>query len=390
MAKRAAALALIASILPLAACQEGKPAERAPPTVMVSTPLQKRVVDWDDYVGRFVSIDAVEVRPRVSGYLQRIAFRDGQQVNKGDLLFTIDPRPYAAALAQARAQTARARATLATADVELKRARALFEAKAGSQQELTAREVAALQARADVAATEAAERAAALNVEFTQVRAPLSGRVSDRRVAVGNLVTADQTVLTTLVNHDPIRFAFEASEALFLKRERGFGRAHALGDVVHVRLQDEPAYRWTGKLEFLDNALDSASGVIRGRAVLPNPGGLLTPGMFGHMRLAGSAPYDGLLVPDNAVTTDQSRQIVYVVGKDDVVRLRPVETGPLIDGLRVVRSGLKADDRVVIAGTERARPGSKVTPKPGRIAPQAPVDGPAYRAPAASAGSFVS
>jgi RND family efflux transporter MFP subunit len=207
-------------------------------------------------------------------------------------------------------------------------------------------------------------------------------------VAVGNLVAADQTVLTTIVDQDPIRFAFEASEALFLKRERD--RAHTVGDTIEVRLQDEPVYRWKGKLEFLDNALDVNSGVIRGRAVLPNPGGLLTPGMFGHMRLAGSAPYMGLLVPDSAVATDQSRQTVLVVGADNVVRLRPVETGPLINGLRIIRAGIGPAERVVISGTTHAKPGATVNPKPGRIAPQAPVEGPAFRSPSASAATFVS
>ena len=384
MARILAAL-LLASLV-LAGCHKKEKASPPPPSVLIARPLQQRIVDWDDYVGRFQSIDAVDLRPRVSGYLRTVAFRDGQLVRKGQLLFVIDPRPYTAALGQARAQTARARATLNNAQVELTRARALFAAQAGSRQDLDARQAAALQARADLQATQAAEQAAALNVDFTRIRAPLSGRVSDRKVAPGNLVTADSTVLTSIVNSNPIRFGFEASEALFLKQQRERGRAHSIGDPVDVRLQDEPAYRWHGRLEFLDNQLDVNSGVIRGRAVLPNPSGLLTPGMFGHMRLPGSAPYMGLLVPDRVVTADQNRQTILVVGRDAVVRLRQVTTGPLLNGLRVIKSGIGADDQVIIAGAGKARPGAKVTARPGRIEPQAATPGPAFESsPASSA-----
>ena len=338
-----------------------------PPTVVVANPLRQRIVDWDDYVGRFQSIDAVELRPRVSGYLDSVRFRDGQIVRKGDLLFVIDPRPYQATLAQATAQVTRARATLNNANVELKRAQALFEAKAGSEQELQTRKAAALQARADLAAADANRQAAALNVAFTRVTAPLSGRVSDRRVAPGNLVTADQTVLTSIVNDDPIRFSFEAPESLFLKRQRE--KRRAIGDPVEIRLQDEPSYRWRGKLEFVDNQLDVNAGVIRGRAVVANPGGLLTPGLLGHMRLPGSNAYDGLLIPDAALQQDQQRRIVLVVDKDNVVRQRVVDPGAILGGLRVIRSGLKPDDRVVIRGIGRAKPGAKVTPQRGRVTP---------------------
>lgn len=385
MARSLAALVLAASLL--TACAKKEKAPPPPPTVLAAQPLKQRVVDWTDYAGRFESIDAVELRPRVSGYLQSVNFRDGQLVRKGDLLFVIDPRPYVAALNQARAQTARQRATLANAEVELRRARALFEAKAGSRQDLDARIAAELQAKADLGAAQANERAVALNVEFTHVRAPLSGRVSDRKVAPGNLVAADQTILTSIVNQNPIRFGFEASEAGFLRQQRQRGRQAAIGDAVEVRLQDEAAYRWHGRLEFIDNQLDVNSGVIRGRAVLPNPTGLLTPGMFGHMRLPASAPYDGLLVPDGVITPDQNRQTVLVVTPDDMVKLRAVETGPLIDGLRVIRSGLQPNDRVVVAGGARAKPGAKVTVKPGRIAPQPAAPGPAYQSPTASSAS---
>ena len=384
MARRLVALTLATIVL--AGCHSKKKPPPPPPTVMVARPVQQRVVDWNDYVGRFQSIDAVEVRPRVSGYLTVIAFRDGQLVRKGQLLFVIDPRPYVAALNQARAQTARQRATLNNAEVELRRAQALFAAQAGSQQDVETRKAAALQARADVAAAQASERAAALNVEFTRIRAALTGRVSDRRVAVGNLVSADTTVLTSIVNQDPIRFGFEASEAQFLQQQRIGGRAHAIGDPVEIRLQDEQTYRWKGRLEFIDNQLDTSAGVIRGRAVVRNGGGLLTPGLFGHMRLPGSAPYDGLLVPDGAVAADLDRQTILVVGTDDIVRLRAVQTGPLINGLRVIRSGVHADDWVVVNGSARGKPGTKVLPRPTGIRPEKPAPAPDYvRPPASSA-----
>ena len=379
-AYRVASLLLLG--LALASCHKAEKPTPPPPSVVVAMPLRQRIVDWDEYVGRFVSIDAVDLRPRVSGYLRSVGFRDGQMVRKGQLLFVIDPRPYQAVLAQARAQTARARATLGNAEVELKRAQALFEANAGSAQELETRKAAALQARADLGAAQANERQAGLNVDFTQVRAPLSGRISDRRVAPGNLVTADQTVLTSIVDDDPIRFSFEASEALFLKRQRGAQRH--LGDPVDIRLADEPTYRWHGRLEFVDNALDVNAGVIRGRAVVRNPAGLLTPGLYGHMRLPGSAPYDALLVPDGAVSADQNRQVVYTVGTDDLVHVQAVETGPLIDGLRVIRTGLKPGDQVVIDGQVKAKAGVKVTPRPGRIAPAKAAPQPAYQSPEAS------
>lgn len=375
----------VATGLLVAACHKSPPPPPPPPTVRVAQPLSQRIIDWDDYVGRFESIDAVELRPRVGGYLQSVRFRDGQLVRKGALLFVIDPRPYQAALAQAAAQTARARATLGNAVVELRRAEALFKAQAGSQQELEARKAAAEQARADLGAAQANQRAAALNVEFTQVRAPLSGRISDRRVAPGNLVTADQTVLTSIVNDDPIRFAFEAPETLFLKRQRE--KRRATGDPVDIRLQDEPSYRWHGKLEFIDNALDVNSGVIRGRAVVANPGRLLTPGLFGHMRLPGSAAYQGLLVPDEAIQPDQQRQIVMVVGSDDIARQRVVRTGPLVNGLRVIRTGLKPEDLVVIAGIGRAKPGAKVTPRRERIVPRKVDAAPPLTTPAASSAT---
>ena len=374
MARLPAVLILAAALL--ASCHKKEKPAPPPPTVMVAHPLQQRITDWNDYVGQFVSIDAVDLRPRVSGYLQRLYFKDGQSVRKGQLLFLIDPRPYEAALGQAKGQTARARATLNNAEVELRRARLLFQAQAGSQQDVETRFAAEQQAKADLLAAVENERAAKLNVDFTRITAPLSGRISDRRVAPGNLVTADTTLLTSIVNQDPIRFTFQVSESLFLQQQRALGRARAIGDPVEIRLQDEPSYRQKGRLEFIDNALDNNSGIIRLRAVVPNRGGILTPGLFGHARLPGTSAYDGLLVPDGAVTQDQNRQTAMVVDpRDHVMKVRPVTTGPLVQGLRVIRSGIRPGDWIVIRGGNKAKPGGKVTPKKAPIKfmkPEAP------------------
>jgi RND family efflux transporter MFP subunit len=357
----------------------GKKPEQAPPapTVVVSVPLRMTVTDWDDYVGQFVAVDSVDVRPRVSGYLQTIGFKDGDLVRKGQVLFVIDPRPYQAILDQAKGQEAHAVAAAQNAKTESGRGQTLLAAKAISAQAYDALIATDRQAAADLLAAQANVRTAALNLGFTRVIAPLDGRVSDRRVAPGNLVTADTTVLTNIVNLNPIRFAFTGSEALYLKYQRlNASGARASSRVnatpVQIRLQDEPTYRWNGRMDFVDNSLDTGSGTIRGRAVVDNPSYFLTPGMFGHMRLMGSGPYEGLLIPDQAISTDQSRQVVYVVGADDKVVQRVIEPGPLFNGLRVVRSGVGANDRVVIDGIQRARPGVKVTAKSGKIVAATP------------------
>lgn len=372
-------MAVTASLL-VSACG-GKKSDHAAQAldVTVANPLSRDVVEWDDFVGQFIAVDSVDVRPRVSGYLQEVAFKDGQTVRKGQLLFVIDPRPYQAALDQAKGQAAHAQAALANAKTELDRGKKLLDAKAISDQAYDALLATDRQAQADLVAAQAAVQTAALNLEFTRVVAPLGGRISDRRIAPGNLVTADTTVLTNIVDLDPIRFSFTGSEALYLK----YSRASAAGtrtssreaaNPVEIRLQDEPNYRWKGHMEFVDNALDTNSGTIRGRAVVDNPDEFLTPGMFGHMRLLGSGAYKALLLPDQAVVTDQTRQVVYVVDGGGVVSERAVELGPLSGGLRIIKSGVSASDRVVIDGMQRARPGQKVAAKPGTI-PVAPANG---------------
>ncbi|MDQ2859869.1 MAG: efflux RND transporter periplasmic adaptor subunit, partial [Pseudomonadota bacterium] len=364
---------LALSCMAMAGCGAKKaPAEPAPPAVTVANPLAANVVDWDDFLGQFVAVDSVDVRPRVSGYLRSVGFKDGDFVKKGQVLFVIDPRPYQAALDQAKGAAAHAQAALVNARAQSARGTTLLAAKAISQQAYELLVATQRQAAADVLSAQASVATAALNLAFTKVTAPLAGRVSDRRIAPGNLVTADTTVLTNIVNLDPIRFAFTGSEALYLKyaRENAAGTrtsSRRAANPVEIRLQDEPTYRWRGRMDFVDNALDAASGTIRGRSVVANPDHFLTPGMFGHLRLLGSGAYPALLIPDQAVVTDQERQIVYIVTPEGLAHARPVELGPIAEGLRVVRTGLKAGDLVVIDGVQRAQAGQKVSARRGRI-----------------------
>ena len=370
------ALTGIAVAWGLAGCAK-KPPPPPPPTVYVATPLQQKLVDWDDYVGRFAAINSVNVLPRVSGYLVTIGFKDGQIVHKGQVLFVIDPRPYQAALTQAQGQEAHAVSALANAKVELARAVRLLADKAIPEQEYETRLATNQQAEGDLTTARGAVQTAALNLGFTRVISPLSGRVSDRRVSVGNLVEQDQTILTNITDLDPIWFTFDAAESFALKYEnealsgqRPLSRTVA--NPVEIRLQDQSNYVIRGHMDFVDNTEDPNSGTIRARAVVANPTLKLTPGMFGHLRLLGSGTYDGLLIPDSAVTTEQSDQLVYVVGAGGKVAQRKVTLGPLVDGLRVVRSGLAATDLVVVNGAERTRPGAIVTARATRITPSNP------------------
>ncbi|WP_417321160.1 efflux RND transporter periplasmic adaptor subunit [Emcibacter sp.] len=346
------------------------PAAAEMPPVTVATPLQREVTEWDTYIGRFEASRAVEVRPRVSGQITELHFTDGQPVEEGAPLFTIDPRPFEATLAQARAGVAAAKSDLELAKTDLGRAERLIDSHAVSQSELDRLRARAQVAAANLAAAKAEVRAAALDVEFTTVRAPISGRVSDRRIDVGNLVSAskgaDGTLLTTINSLDPIYFTFEGSEALYLKARR---RGADAGSPVEIRLQDETDYNWQGALDFVDNGLNPRSGTIRARAVLDNPDLFLTPGMFGKMRLSSNGSQMALLVPDTAVQTDQAQKVLLVVADDGTVRGKPVVLGPVIDGLRVVRAGLVSNDLVVIKGVQMAFPGMQVQTEPGEITP---------------------
>ncbi|MGN6278947.1 MAG: efflux RND transporter periplasmic adaptor subunit [Sphingomonas sp.] len=352
----------------------GHPAAAAPPppVVTVATPITRSIDQWDDYVGRFEATKTVEVRPRVSGEVTAVHFRDGAVVHKGDLLFTIDPLPFAAALAEARASVASAQSDLSLAHANLARAMKLIDVDAVSKSDVDQLRAKQQAAQVALAGAEAQVRARALDLSFTQVRAPISGRISDRKIDAGNLVAggdgAAATLLTTINALDPIYFSFDASEAEFLKTKRDQQAGHATSP-VEVKLQDETAYRWHGKLDFTDNGLDPKSGTIRVRAVVNNPGLFLTPGMFGNARLSSGGNVQAMLVPDAAITTDQTRKLVMVVGKDGTAQSKPVELGPVVNGLRVIKSGLTAQDRVIISDPELAQPGGRVVVKAGKIVP---------------------
>jgi len=313
-------------------CSQGKqaPAPGAPP-VTVAAPLSQQVVDWDEFTGRFEATQSVDVRARVGGYVQSVHFRDGQFVRRGQLLFTLDPRPAQAALAAARAQVAQAEAQQTLARANLTRSESLLASQAVSQAEVDAQRGALAGAQANLAAAQAAVRARQLDLEFTRVTAPVSGKVSDRRVDPGNLVGGGSSagdVLTTIVSSAPIYFTFEGSEALVLKYQRDARKGGA--SPIRIRLQDESDYRWSGSLDFTDNAIDSASGTIRFRAVVPNADGFLKPGMFGHAQLAGGGAYQAMLVPDSAISTNGPMRVVMVVAADGTVAAKPVQTGPLV------------------------------------------------------------
>ncbi|MFS0773444.1 efflux RND transporter periplasmic adaptor subunit [Sphingomonas sp. 1P08PE] len=361
-----------------------------PPTVTVAQPLVREVNEWDDYVGRFEPSRSVEVRPRVSGAITAVHFTDGAIVRKGQLLFTIDARPFAAALAEARAGLASAQSDVALARANLERANRLAADDAVSKSDLDQLNARLRAANASLAAAQARVRSRALDVEFAQVRAPIGGRVSDRRIDAGNLVAAGDangTLLTTINALDPIYFSFDGSEALFLKTRRAAENGGQVS-AVQVKLQDEGEYRWQGRLDFTDNGLDPRSGTIRGRAVLANPNLFLTPGMFGNMRLASGGTARALLVPDAAVQTDQARKTLLTVAPDGSVAAKAVELGPILNGLRVVRSGIAPGDRIVISGTQMAMPGSKVQVRPGRIAPAAITAVPTGAAPLSGEATF--
>lgn len=353
-------------------------AQVPPPQVTVATPLKKVISEWDEYTGRFEPVSVVEVRSRVAGFIDQVHFRDGQIVQKGDLLFSIDPRPFAIAAEAARADIARAQAQLELAQSDIERAQPLLQNRTLTQREFDSRLSLQRVALAAVQSAQATLKTAELNLEWTEVRAPLSGRVSDRRTDIGNLVIGGQsagttTLLTTIVALDPIYFSFDASEADYLKYSRQFlsGQRPSGRDSpnpVQVRLADEKTWSRQGRMDFVDNVLNARSGTIRGRAIFANSDAFLTPGIFGRMRLwAGDS--EALLIPDSAIASDQSSKIIFVIGPDNIVAQRILTLGPIVEGLRVVRAGLKPDDRVIINGLANPflRPGVKVNAEFGEI-----------------------
>jgi RND family efflux transporter MFP subunit len=370
----AAALVLLAPIL--AACGQNQPpggGPPPPPTVTVAKPVVRNVVDQDEYVGRFVAVDSVEIRARVSGYLDKVHFRDGQMVKEGDLLFTIDKRSFQNTVAQSRANLAQSKANLAFAEADLERAKQLVRDRTITEQTFDQRTQAFRAAAASVAANEAAVRQAELDLEFTELRAPVAGRIGDRRVSPGNLVAGgaipSTTLLATIVSLDPIRFEFTMDEASYLRYER-FSRGgkevtgRENGVNVALKLLDEKDFIHRGRMDFVDNVIDKSSGTIRGRAVFSNQDGVFTPGMFARIQVPGSPEYQALLVPDAAVGTEQVRKFVLAVGDDNKAVAKYVTLGPVIEGnQRVIKDGLKPADRVVVNGLMRVRPGQEVKPQ---------------------------
>jgi RND family efflux transporter MFP subunit len=373
--KKMSSAAIIAIASALAACGQSQPLTQAtvpPPQVTVAKPVSMMIADHDEYVGRFVAVESVEVRARVPGYLDAIHFRDGQVVKKGDLLFTIDRRPFETTLAQAQASLAQAKATLAFAESDLQRAQGLTIGSVITQQTFDQRTQAKRVAQATVAAQEAAVRQAALDLEFTELRAPVSGRIGDRRVSVGNLVTGgtsgNTTLLATIESIDPIRFEFTVDEASFLRYGRLSAQSVDADDrgmtlPVELKLIDETTFSHQGRMDFVDNAIDRSSGSIRARAVLANPLGRFTPGMFARVQIAAAPAANALLVPEAAIGAEQARKFVLVVDGGNVARPKYVTLGPVVGSLRVVSAGLTPDDNVIINGLMRARPGTRVAPQ---------------------------
>lgn len=353
-------LLALGSVL-LVSCSE-PPQTQVPgaPQVTVARPLVKTVSDWDRYVGQFEAVNHVELKPRVSGYLVEVAVEDGALVKAGDLLFRIDARPVEAMLAEARGRMQSVQTRLANGRKELERARGLLDIQAVSQEEFDALEARVQSAESDLASAQAAQRSAELNVEFTRITAPVAGRVSDRRVDVGNTVKADETVLTTVVSVDPMHFSFQGSEADYLRYLRQNPEG-VEGAPVRIRLQDEDAPARTGSIDFFDNEVNTSAGTIRGRAVVDNSDGFLVPGMYGQLELQAAAEYQGVLLPDSAISTRGAQRLAMLVGDDGMVQARVIELGPLYEGLRVIRSGLDGSERVIVSGLQRAFPGAPVT-----------------------------
>jgi RND family efflux transporter MFP subunit len=361
---------LVAAVLAalLIGCARNEAAQPQPallPQVTVAAAVSRKVAEFDEFTGRFEAVDRVEVRPRVSGYISSVNFKDGGEVKKGDVLFVIDPRPYAAERDKAQAQLAQARSQLVLAKSERERAGRLLGEHAISQEEYDTRTAGREQAQANVAAAQAALDAAALNVEFTRVTAPIAGRISRALVTSGNFVANGQTLLTTLVSLDPIYVSFDGDEQVYLKysKQAQAGQTDAARSPVRVGLADESDYPHQGVMVFVDNALDPATGTIRSRALLDNHERLFTPGLFARIKLMGAREYQAVLINDSAVGTDQSVRYVLVIGGDNRVLYRPVKLGPVIDGLRVVDSGLAAGETIVVNGLQRVRPGAQVAPQ---------------------------
>ncbi len=343
------------------------------PELTVSQPIARDVIEWDEYLGRFDAVEEVKMQARVSGYLTNVNFTDGQNVNAGDLLFTIDPRPFDRALEQAKAQLDQTKVQVSNAALDVDRGRPLLKREIISRKTFDDRENLVREAEAAVKVAEARVNTAELELSFTRVLAPISGRIGRALLTPGNFVSgggtdSGSTILTTIVTQDPIYIYFDVSENNALKYQRlagasSNGGSGLVGAAVGIGLPDEEGFPHDGKLDFLDNRLDVGTGTLRARAVVPNPTGLLSPGMFARVRLQGSPEYEAVLLPDEAIGTDQTSRYVWVVGADDVPVRKTVKLGPIFDGLRVIRKGVEPDDWVVTKGQQRIRPHMKIVPK---------------------------
>ncbi|MEO8318295.1 MAG: efflux RND transporter periplasmic adaptor subunit [Bradyrhizobium sp.] len=360
-------------VLALSGCSDKPPppAAAAPPPVTVAQPVKRTITDWDEFTGRFDAVEDVQVRARVGGFVNSVEFRDGAIVHAGDLLYVIDSRPFEAVAEQADGQLSDARAKAELAKRELDRALTLNQTQAVSDSIVDQRRQTLQAAHAAEMQAEGALKAAKLNIEFTHVMAPITGRVSRHLVTPGNLVQGSDsgsTLLTSIVSLDPIYIYFDADEATYQRNSKLWfeGKRPSSRDTpnpVQVTLTGETKPSHDGTMDFIDNRIDNSTGTLRSRAVIPNKDLSILPGQFGRVRLIGSSPYEALMLPDSAVATDQSRKIVFVVKEDDTVEARPVVLGPLDEGLRVIREGLKPEDRVIVDGLQRARVGAKVTPQ---------------------------
>lgn len=366
-----AALALLLTLGVRGALAADAPAAAPPPAVTVAKPVFKKVTEWDEYTGRFVAQQRVDVRARVSGYLQEVLLSEGHMVEEGQVLFQLDPEPMQAEVARAEAKVARAATALRVAELEFERGERLASSNAMSRETMEERRANRDATKADVEAASAELRLARLNLEYTAVRAPISGLASDVRVDRGNLISggsADSTVLTTILKLDPIELEIEASESEFLRYSRleSAGTRQSSRDIanpVEAMLIDEEEWAHKGEMTFVDNEIDVNTATMRGRATFNNPGRVLLPGMFARVRLLGAGAHEAVLVPEEAIVSDQARKLVMVVGKDNIVEARPVVLGPVIDGLRLIREGLTPEDTIVVNGVQRAHPGKPVTPQ---------------------------
>lgn len=353
--------------------------ELPPPEVTIATPLKMEVTDMDEYTGRLYAVNTVDIHARVRGYLESIHFEEGAFINSGDLLYVIDQRPYQAALDQARANVIRATAALDLADSDLARAEKLFQSKTISQEVYDARKNQKREAAAALEAAQAEVRTAEIDLGFTRIKSPISGRIGRTQVTIGNLVKggdSESTLLTTIVSLDPIHLYLTADEQTLLRYLRmsdgKFGRnMKEQSQPVHIRLADERQYTRTGYIDFVDNRVDVSTGTIEVRALIPNPDHLLLPGMFAHVQIPAAKPYVALLIPDAAIKIDQTLQYVLVVNSENVAEQRVITTGAMAYGLRTIHAGLAETDRVIINGIQRVRPGDKVNPGDGIIEPNA-------------------